>query len=100
VSRAVEIATRPFRRRRDVLLFEIPTSTDQRFGGSGSAFAPSQHVVLNESQARRKCDAVARYSTEAAPGRTAEDVERHLRHRGAEIGVTFAEAFVVARQFR
>src|SRR5687767_3002716 len=31
VSRAVEIATRPFRRRKNVYLFEVPTSSDQGF---------------------------------------------------------------------
>jgi len=98
VARAVEIATRPFRRRRNVSLFEIPTSTDQGFGG-GAAFNPSEYVLLDESHARRKCDAIALYGSEMAPGRTPEDVERQLRRRGAEIGARFAEAFVVARRF-
>lgn len=101
VSRAVEIATRPFRRRRDVTLFEVATSTDQGFGGiSALSFAPTEYVVLTAAQARRKCDAVAEYRTEVAPGRRPEDVELRLRSRGAEIGVEFAEAFVVARRYR
>lgn len=101
VSRAVEIATRPFRRQRDVSLFEVPTSTNQGFGGTnGPAFAPTEYVVLSAAQAARKCEAVALYRTEMAPGRTPEDVDRHLRSRGAEIGVEFAEAYVVARRFR
>jgi len=100
VARAVEIATRPFRRRVDVSLFEIASSTDQRFGGTGgAAFVPSQYVVLNATQARRKCEAIALYATEQAPGRDPVDVDRRLRVRGAEIGVELAEAFVVARQF-
>lgn len=101
VARAVEIATRPFRRRRDVSLFEIPTSTEQRFGGVDRiTFEPTEYVVLDATQARRKCDAFAEYVTEVAPGRTPEDIERRLRSRGAEIGVDFAEAYVVARRFR
>jgi len=101
ISTAVEIATRPFRRRRDVSLFEIPTSTDQIFGGnSARVFAPNEYVVVSADQARRKCAAFAEYAGETAPGRSPDDIERRLRLRGQEIGVEFAEAFVVARRFR
>jgi LmbE family N-acetylglucosaminyl deacetylase len=101
VAAAVEIATRPFRRRRDVSLFEIPTSTDQVFGGDSSrVFAPNEYVVVSAEHARRKCAAFAAYTGETAPGRTPEDVERRLRLRGREIGVEYAEAYVVARRFR
>lgn len=100
VSRAVEIATRPFRRRRDVSCFEIPTSTDQAFGGPQSAFSPTEYVVLAQSHAERKCAALGAYSSEMAVGRRPEDVERRLRVRGAEVGADFAESFVVARRFR
>ena len=96
VSRAVEIATRPFRRRRNVYAFEVPTSTDQAFG---RGFAPQMFVELSADQATRKLEAMARYSTEAAPGRTVDDLERRMHLRGAEIGVQYAEAFVVQRQF-
>jgi len=100
VSRAVEIATRPFRRRRDVSCFEVPTSTDQGFGGTGLAFQPTEYVVLDASHTRRKCAAVAQYDSEIVAGRTPDDVERSLRSRGSSIGAEFAEAFVVARRFR
>jgi LmbE family N-acetylglucosaminyl deacetylase len=96
VSRSVEVATRPFRRRRNVYLFEAPTSTDQPFG---QGFAPQMFVPVDESQARRKLEAMNLYSTEAAPGRRVEDLERRMRLRGAEIGAEYAEAFMVARQF-
>lgn len=99
IARAVEVATRPFRRRRDVSLFEVLTSTGQGFAPTASPFAPTEFVVLTEEQARRKCEAIACYSTEATSGRTAEDLERQMRARGAEIGAKFAEAFVVARRF-
>lgn len=100
VSRAVEIATRPFRRRRNVSCFEIPTSTEQTFGGAAAdAFWPNEYVLLNESQAERKCRAVAEYASELMVGRRPEDVERRLRVRGAEAGADLAEAFVVARRF-
>ena len=97
VSRAVEIATRPFRRQRDVDLFETATSTDQ---GYRDTFSPQAFVTLTSDQADRKLRAMELYVTEEAPGRAAEDLERRLRLRGAQIGTTWAEAFVVARQFR
>lgn len=99
VSRAVEIASRPFRRRRNVYLFEAPTSTEQAFVGALGGFAPQMYVELSAAQARRKLDAMACYSTESASGRRLEDLERRMRVRGAEIGVEHAEAFVVAHQF-
>ena len=43
VSSAVDFATRPFRRRRNVYAFEVPTSTDQAFG---RGFAPQMFVEL------------------------------------------------------
>jgi LmbE family N-acetylglucosaminyl deacetylase len=100
VARAVEIATRPFRRRRDVSCFEVATSTDQAFGGQHAVFSPTEYVVLAERHAKRKCAAVAAYPSEVAVGRRPEDVERRLRVRGAEVGAEFAESFVVARRFR
>jgi LmbE family N-acetylglucosaminyl deacetylase len=100
VSRAVEIATRPFRRRRDVYLFEVPSSTDQAFAvGPVGAFAPNTYAVLEARHARAKLAAAAAYPTEAAPGRMPDDVERRLRVRGAEVGAELAEALVTARRF-
>jgi len=101
VARAVEIATRPFRRRRDVSCFEIPTSTEQAFGvGGGVPFAATEYIVLEATHARRKCDALAAYGSELVVGRRVEDVERRMQVRGSEIGVAYAEAFAVARRFR
>jgi LmbE family N-acetylglucosaminyl deacetylase len=97
VGRAVEIATRPFRRRRDVLLFEVPTSTDQAFA---AGFSPNSWVVLDERSRDDKLAAIALYPSEHDPGRRPSDVLRQLEHRGTSIGVDHAEAFVVARQFR
>jgi LmbE family N-acetylglucosaminyl deacetylase len=96
VAKAVEIATRPFRRRRNVYSFEVPTSTDQSFTPT---FTPHMYVVLDKAHAERKIRAMACYSTEAAPGRRPDDLRRRLELRGAEIGVEYAEAFAVQRQF-
>jgi LmbE family N-acetylglucosaminyl deacetylase len=99
VARAVEVATRPFRRRRNVSLFEVLTSTGQGFAPVNPVFAPTEYVVLEDRHARRKCEAMASYATEAITGRTPDDLERQMLSRGAEIGARFAEAFVVARRF-
>lgn len=96
LSDAVEVATRPFRRRRDVQLFEVPTSSDQGFG---AAFPANHVVVLERSQVERKLEAAALYGSELDVGRRPEDLERRLQVRGAEVGAEWAEAFVIARQF-
>lgn len=96
IVRAVEVATRPFRRRRNVYFFEVPTSTDQAFLPT---FSPSLYVLLNASHAERKCEAMALYSTEEAPGRHPMDLQRRMKIRGTEVGVEYAEAFAVARHF-
>jgi LmbE family N-acetylglucosaminyl deacetylase len=99
VARAVEIATRPFRRRRDVFLFEVPTSTDQAFT---RMFSPNAHVLLDRDHCSRKLDALACYDFDGFHldvGRRPEDLRRQVEARGAEAGVAFAEAFVIARQF-
>lgn len=96
LARAVEIATRPFRRRKSVYLFEVPTSTDQSFLPS---FSPNSYAVLDASHVRRKGLAVACYPTEAASGRTPAALRRKMQVRGAEIGASYAEAFCLARHF-
>jgi LmbE family N-acetylglucosaminyl deacetylase len=96
VSRAVEVATRPFRRRRAVAFMEVPTSTDQAYN---SAFAPNLFVRLGQGDVDRKVEAMRCYTSEAAPGREADDLDRQLRVRGRQIGTDFAEAFVLARSF-
>ncbi len=96
LARAVEIATRPFRRRRQVLQYEVATSTDQ---GYRDTFAPNLFVRVEERHVARKVDAVAFYATETATGREPESLRRRLALRGDQIGVPFAEAFVLARAF-
>jgi len=96
LSRAVEVATRPFRRRKTVYLFEVPTSTDQTFIPS---FSPNAYAVLGANHLRRKSRAIACYPGEAASGRTPAALRRKAQVRGAEIGAPFAEAFYLARHF-
>jgi LmbE family N-acetylglucosaminyl deacetylase len=96
VSHAVEIATRPFRRRKQVFFFEVATSTDQSFVQS---FAPNAFVLLNEEHVARKCTAMAYYESEMVIGRRPEDVKRKMQVRGMEVSAEYAEAFVIGRMF-
>ncbi|MEO6939940.1 MAG: PIG-L family deacetylase [Candidatus Kapaibacterium sp.] len=96
VARAVELGTRPFRRRRQVLAFEVGSSTDQSFGPH---FAANAFVISEERHVELKNEALKLYCTEYVPGRTPRDVQRRMEFRGSEIGVEFAEAFVIGRMF-
>jgi LmbE family N-acetylglucosaminyl deacetylase len=96
VARAVEVATRPFRRRRQVLQYEVPTSTEQAFRNT---FAPNLFISVNEHHVARKAEAMALYTTEQAPGRNPQSVERWAAVRGEQVGVPYAETFVIARAF-
>ncbi len=96
VARAVEIATRPFRRQRAVAFMEVATSTDQTWG---QAFAPNLFVHLDEAHVQRKLDAMACYTSEGAPGRDSADLELQMRMRGRQIGAPAAEAFILARSY-
>ncbi|CAH0352533.1 1D-myo-inositol 2-acetamido-2-deoxy-alpha-D-glucopyranoside deacetylase [Aquabacterium sp. CECT 9606] len=96
VSRAVEIGTRPFRRRRSVAFFETATSTDQAYDTS---FSPNMFVLLEEEDAQRKVAAMNAYPTEQAFGRQADDLLVRLKSRGLQIGAPYAEAFMLARHF-
>lgn len=97
VSRAVEVGTRPFRLRRDVFLFEVPTSSDQSY--SGRPFTPNTYVALDERHCATKCTAMQLYPEEHAAGRTPQDLTRRLQVRGAEAGMPYAEAFAAVRLF-
>lgn len=96
VARAVEIATRPFRRQRTVVHYEVPTSTDQAFRDT---FSPNFFVRLDETHVKRKIDAFAFYTTELAPGRDADGLRRRMELRGAQVNTAVAEAFVLSRAY-
>ena len=96
LSYAIEIGTRPFRRRRDLWLFEVPSSTDQSFT---TPFQPTCYVEVDCCDVEAKCEAMGYYPMEEAPGRRPRDLERLAGVRGSQIGVEYAECFSVARQF-
>lgn len=96
VSRAVELATRPFRIQKTVLFFEIATSTDQAFTYT---FSPNCFISLNIDDVNKKVSAMSRYNTETEFGRTPGNLETLMRLRGAQTGQDFAEAYMIARHF-
>ncbi|WP_454802309.1 PIG-L deacetylase family protein [Mucilaginibacter phyllosphaerae] len=96
VSRAVELATRPFRTQKTVLFFEIATSTDQAFAYT---FSPNCFVSLNTVQAAKKIFAMGKYDTEKEGGRTPGNLENLMRLRGAQTGQDLAEAYIIGRHF-
>ena len=96
IARVVEIATRPFRRHRHVIQFEVPTSTDQAYRNS---FLPNLFVRVEERHVESKAAAMAVYATEQCAGRSAESVRRRALVVGERYGVDFAEAFAIARTF-
>ncbi len=96
ITRAVEIASRPFRRRRTIIQCEIPTSTDQSFKNS---FSPNLFVSVDENDVTKKLEAMAMYDRELAHGRNPQNLRRLLQIRGEQIATHYAEAFIIARAF-
>jgi LmbE family N-acetylglucosaminyl deacetylase len=85
----------------DVYSFEIRSSTDWSDSlGSAVAFRPNVWHELDEDLVAAKQQALAPYKDEmrAWPhSRSFEAVNFLLRHRGAQVGVLAAEAFVLLR---
>lgn len=100
VSEAVQTACRPVPQSiiEQVLFFEVPSSTEWRLS-SGRSFEPTYFVdVSGTLEAKRR--ALSAYASEmrAPPhSRSLEAVETLARWRGASVGVSAAEAFVLGR---
>lgn len=96
VSRAVELATRPFRRKKNVMMFEVPSSSDQ---GYIQDFKQNLYVLLDPTDVEKKMQAMAVYDDQFAPGRHPDDLLIHLRRRGVEVASNAAECFRIGRSF-
>ena len=102
VHHAVAAACRPLpgSRVREVLYFEVASSTEWRTPHSAAAFAPSMFVDI-ASTLERKLAALEKYASEMRPfphPRSIRAVEHLARWRGATIGCEAAEAFEVGRR--
>jgi LmbE family N-acetylglucosaminyl deacetylase len=103
-SRAVLTATRPLPGGpvRDVLMFEIPSSTEWAFHRHAPAFRPTVFVDVRDTL-ETKIEALAMYQGEARAfphPRSAEALRAIARRWGSTVGVDAAEAFELVRSVR
>jgi len=85
---------------KEVLFFEVPSSTEWRPPGSGTGFHPNVYVDITQTLQIKK-DALNAYASELRPfphPRSLEAIEALARWRGATVGVCAAEAFVLGRK--
>ena len=85
---------------KQLLSFEVVSSTEWQPPGSAPAFQPNWFVDISV-QLERKLEALAAYSNEMRDwphARSLEAVEHLARWRGAQVGVEAAEAFCLLRQ--
>jgi len=87
---------------KQLLLFEIPSSTEWHLAGMAPPFVPNWFVDIS-AQLSAKRRALEAYASEMRPWphpRSYEGVEHLARWRGATVGVEAAEAFVLGRTLR
>ena len=85
---------------KELLFFEVPSSTEWRPPGSGEPFIPNWFVYISRTLAR-KLEALQAYEAElrAFPHpRSLKAVEALAQWRGATAGVKAAEAFILGRK--
>lgn len=84
---------------RELLFFEVPSSTEWRPAASLPGFAPNLFVDIADTL-ERKTQALRAYASELRPfphPRSLEAIEHLARWRGATVGCHAAEAFEVGR---
>jgi N-acetylglucosamine malate deacetylase 1 len=84
---------------RELLFFEVPSSTEWRPAGSAMSFAPNWFVDVTATF-EKKLEALREYESELRPfphARSIEGVAALARSRGVTVGVAAAEAFMVGR---
>ena len=89
----------PFHSVRQLLSFEVASSTEWQPPGSAPSFNPNWFVDIS-NQWQRKLDALEVYSSEMRQWphpRSLDSVEHFTRWRGAQVGIEAAEAFSLLR---
>jgi len=87
---------------KELLFFEVASSTEWRPPGSAEAFQPNWFENINDTL-DRKLEALSAYASELRDyphPRSLRAVEALARWRGATVGVEAAEAFVLGRIIR
>ncbi|MCK4462652.1 MAG: PIG-L family deacetylase [candidate division Zixibacteria bacterium] len=103
IHQAVVTACRPIPGKKPVdtlLFFEVPSSTEWQPPGSAEPFTPDWFTDITDS-IDVKLEALKEYSSEMRPwphARSLEAVEHLARWRGANVGVSAAEAFKLGRK--
>ncbi|WP_061205824.1 PIG-L deacetylase family protein [Leptospira santarosai] len=102
-SDAVITACRPYPGQvvKELYFFEVPSSTEWQVGNQSEAFHPNYFVPINETQMKKKIDALNIYQSEMREfphARSIEAVNALAKWRGASIGVSMAESFMVGRK--
>lgn len=85
---------------KEVLFFEVASSTEWRPGTSGMVFAPTVFMDIG-GFLTKKLDALNAYASEMRPwphARSLKAVEHQARWRGATAGLEAAEAFMLGRR--
>jgi LmbE family N-acetylglucosaminyl deacetylase len=101
VHQAVIVACRPVPGHpvRELLFFEVPSSTEWRPPGAGDSFAPNYFVDVSATLGRKMAalDAYASELRDFPHPRSRPAIEALAHWRGATVGVAAAEAFVLGR---
>jgi LmbE family N-acetylglucosaminyl deacetylase len=82
-----------------LLFFEVPSSTEWQTPGSAPSFSPDWFIDVSKTLST-KLQALRAYQAEMKPWphpRSLEAVEHLARWRGASVGATAAEAYVLGR---
>ncbi|WP_292616560.1 PIG-L deacetylase family protein, partial [Methanocalculus sp. MSAO_Arc1] len=85
---------------KELLFFEVPSSTEWRPPGSDQVFAPDVFYDITDSLPK-KLNALQAYEKELRPfphPRSLRAVEALATWRGATVGVSAAEAFISGRR--
>lgn len=86
----------------ELLFFETASSTEWMTPGSAPAFIPNYYVNI-ESTLQNKLNALKEYEIEMRDwphARSVKALEHLAKWRGANIGVTAAEAFIIGRKIK
>jgi LmbE family N-acetylglucosaminyl deacetylase len=85
---------------KEILFFEVPSSTEWRPQCPATAFHPNVYIDITQTL-HIKMDALNAYASELRPfphPRSVEAIEALARWRGATVGVCAAEAFALGRK--
>ena len=85
---------------RNILCFEVPSSTEWQLPHSGPTFWPNLYIGLSEADYQKKRAALECYVAELRPSphpRSWSAIETKLHCRGAECGLSVSEAFMALR---